>query len=414
MKSPSRTMWEQPWGYAEAFAIPVALFLGAAGFEFVTGKAAPTLSFPTNVVVLLVLINVIIILHAASAKNTIIRWFSSIPASIGALTFFLAVSLIMALVPQQEHPHSLFLFYNVTSSWLYYVATGYLLMVLGMVSVRRLFPVSKKNIGFFLNHLGLWITITAATFGAGDIEKYTMSVREGATEWRVMNANNTIQELDFAIQLKDFEIEEYPSKIGFVDMRTGDVLEKNRKKAIFELDTIHGIRFNEYVITIKTYYPTSMFYVQDYFPLSDIGATQSYYIEVSDTKRNKTYSDWIGAASMSQQAKYLILPDSIAIVALQPEAKKFSSRIRLYTKEGSTIDTIVEVNQPITCNSYTIYQTGYDENMGRWSETSIFELVRDPWLPIVYVGIFMMIAGALYIIWFGRTSKTKEQYVENI
>jgi hypothetical protein len=64
-------MWEQPWGYAEAFAIPVALFLGAAGFEFVTGKAAPTLSFPTNVVILLVFINAIILLHAASAKNTL-------------------------------------------------------------------------------------------------------------------------------------------------------------------------------------------------------------------------------------------------------------------------------------------------------------------------------------------------------
>lgn len=414
MKKNTRTIWEQPWGYVEAFFLPFAMLIAAVGFEFITGNAAPTLSFPSNIIVLLLLVNGIVILHAVSQKNAGIRWLSSIPASIGALAFFLGLSLIMALVPQQENPTSLFIVHAVTSSWAYYIATGYLLIVLGMVCIRRLVPVSKKNIGFFLNHLGLWITITAATFGAGDIQKYSMSIPEGATEWRAYDVQMKPVELNFAIQLKDFEIEEYPSKIGFVDMRTGDFLEHARKKAIFELDTIRGIRYKEYVVTIQTYYPTSMYFGQNYFPLSDIGATQSYYIEVHDTKRNKQYSDWIGASSVSQPAKYLVLPDSIAIAALQPEAKKYSSRIRLYSKDGSITDTIVEVNKPITCNSFKIYQTGYDQKMGRWSETSIFEIVRDPWLVYVYIGMFMMIAGALYIIWFGRTSKTKEDYVESI
>ena len=33
--------------------------------------------------------------------------------------------------------------------------------------------------------------------------------------------------------------------------------------------------------------------------------------------------------------------------------------------------------------------------MGRWSETSTFELVKDPWLPAVYVGIYMLLVGAI-------------------
>ncbi len=37
----------------------------------------------------------------------------------------------------------------------------------------------------------------------------------------------------------------------------------------------------------------------------------------------------------------------------------------------------------------------YDEEKGRWSDVSIFELVRDPWLPVVYVGIVMMMLGAI-------------------
>ena len=33
--------------------------------------------------------------------------------------------------------------------------------------------------------------------------------------------------------------------------------------------------------------------------------------------------------------------------------------------------------------------------MGRWNETSTFELVKDPWLPAVYVGIYLLLAGAI-------------------
>jgi hypothetical protein len=40
--------------------------------------------------------------------------------------------------------------------------------------------------------------------------------------------------------------------------------------------------------------------------------------------------------------------------------------------------------------------------MGKWSTESYVELVKDPWLPAVYVGIFMIMAGALYLFWMGR------------
>ena len=39
----------------------------------------------------------------------------------------------------------------------------------------------------------------------------------------------------------------------------------------------------------------------------------------------------------------------------------------------------------------------YDESMGRWSESSTFELVKDPWLPAVYVGVYLLLAGAILI-----------------
>ena len=75
--------------------------------------------------------------------------------------------------------------------------------------------------------------------------------------------------------------------------------------------------------------------------------------------------------------------------------KRFASDISVYTEDGKTVRGTVEVNKPLTVNGWKIYQYGYDTAAGVNSQISIFELVRDPWLPLVYAGIAMMLAGAL-------------------
>jgi hypothetical protein len=40
--------------------------------------------------------------------------------------------------------------------------------------------------------------------------------------------------------------------------------------------------------------------------------------------------------------------------------------------------------------------------MGRWSNLSVLELVRDPWLPVVYFGIFLMMGGAAFLFITGK------------
>jgi hypothetical protein len=51
---------------------------------------------------------------------------------------------------------------------------------------------------------------------------------------------------------------------------------------------------------------------------------------------------------------------------------------------------------------YSLYQLSYDENYGKWSAISVIEAVKDPWLPAVYLGIFMMLAGSVYLFWKGN------------
>ena len=83
--------------------------------------------------------------------------------------------------------------------------------------------------------------------------------------------------------------------------------------------------------------------------------------------------------------------------------KRFASEIQILTKTGKNIETIVEVNKPYEVDGWKIYQYGYDTQMGAKSQISILELVSDPWLPVVYAGFYMMLAGAvvmtLMVLW---------------
>jgi len=80
--------------------------------------------------------------------------------------------------------------------------------------------------------------------------------------------------------------------------------------------------------------------------------------------------------------------------------KRFASDISVYTIDGKTVQGTVEVNKPLKVNGWKIYQYGYDVRMGPKSTYSVFQLVRDPWIFWVYLGIFMMIAGALCLMLF--------------
>ena len=78
--------------------------------------------------------------------------------------------------------------------------------------------------------------------------------------------------------------------------------------------------------------------------------------------------------------------------------RRFASDIQILTKSGKNIQTTVEVNKPVEVDGWKIYQYGYDTQMGAMSQTSILELVSDPWLPLVYTGIYMMLGGAVCMI----------------
>lgn len=395
----NKSLWVLPWKYPESFLIAFALFLASLGIEFITGTKATELSWPANIISFVLLANVSLLLYLLSRKRSAFEWFYSIPASIAGVALFVVPSLLMALIPQGQSD-SLFFLYDVTSSWTYTIGVIFFLIILGTVTIKRFTKISKRNIAFFLNHFGLWLCIASAHLGAGDIQKLNMFLEEGKTTWHGFKNENRAEELNFAIKLRDFSIEEYPAKIAFIESQTGDIINKNNKPLMIDLH--EGLQFNYENLNFKIdKLLMSSAPVMDRFePVLGMGATQSTKILKSYNGTVDTF--WISSPSILYRQEMYQIDSSTTMLLTKPEAKRFLSEITVFEKAGAVYDTIIEVNKPIEIAGWNIYQTSYDASMGKWSSKSMLKLVKDPWLPTVYFGFFLLIAGTFYLIWTGK------------
>ena len=115
-----------------------------------------------------------------------------------------------------------------------------------------------------------------------------------------------------------------------------------------------------------------------------------------------TVRGWVSTGSIMLHPDYLALKGNQYLILNAPEPKKFYSKIVIF-KDSKNTDTVqIEVNKPYSIKGWTLYQSGYNQQMRKWSNLSVIEAVRDPWLPVVYTGIFLLIAGAVYMFWIGK------------
>ena len=81
--------------------------------------------------------------------------------------------------------------------------------------------------------------------------------------------------------------------------------------------------------------------------------------------------------------------------------KRFASDVVVKGKSGKETSAVIEVNKPLKIDGWKMYQYGYDEEAGVEGKMSILQMVKDPWLPLVYLGIIMMLAGAFLMMIVG-------------
>lgn len=413
-------MWKQPWGYKEGWVIAAGLFVTGAILQTTTGKLDATLfQYPLNAIAGCLFLFVLIIVYEASRKSIALQWFYSLTASITSLTAWMVLVIIMGLTrqaaPSVTVTHGGLLsglgFMQMTVSWPFILLFLYFLSILGLVTIRKISRFSWKDTPFILNHAGLFITLLAAILGNGDLERLHMTVVQGEPEWRATNDAGQMLELSLAIELKSFSIDEYPPKLLAIDNTTGKALpENNPENLLIETSPFTGNLLDWKIEVTKSLPMAACIHGKDtvnFVEFHSEGATSALFVNARNMKDGTERSGWISCGNYLFPYIALPLNDQISLVMPDREPKRFASEVLVYTRDKEQKEAVIEVNKPLSIGGWKIYQLSYDEIKGKWSNTSVFELVKDPWLPLVYIGILMMLLGSvcLFILAPGKREK---------
>lgn len=301
-------MWNKPWSIKEGFTIGAGLIILGLMLQISVGPIAWNYCrWPVNIILLAVFVAIIAIFYIFRHKVYFFNFIGTLQSAVPTIVYAVILTLILGLTRQTVDGEWL---NDMLSFWPFVLIYVYLDFTLGIVIIKQchtwflyiskvlfsknkiVFPYSRLFSTLF--HLGLFLTLTCATLGNADMHRLKTIVYTGRPEWRAMDSENRIRELNITFELKKFTIETY----------------------------------------------------EDGTP------------------------------------------------------KRYASDLTIYTPDGQTIDTTIEVNHPFKYKGWKIYQSGYDPSSGPFHQSSILELIKDPWLPWVYTGVYIMLAGAVFMFLF--------------
>ncbi|GIM49531.1 cytochrome c biogenesis protein ResB [Capnocytophaga stomatis] len=386
----------------------ISLLLGVLLQYFFGSIPKSWFSFPYNIVggFIFILLNTAIFF--IFKKKNFVNLHSSTPFAIVTVITLgvLTIGLGSISVGQEHHTNTFWLNFgldDITKTW--YFALIYLMALtnLWMAILKRSMVYQAKNITFLLNHFGLWLIMFAGVLGQGDLVRLKMDLRKDKVEWRATDDAGNIIELPIAMELKSFDIDIYPNKLFIIDS-LGNSLPKSKPEGfMLEKDGLEG-KILDWKITQHQYFEKAV-------PESDStyvshgmwGATNAAFVTVENVKTGEKKQEWISAGNFQLPPRTIQLDAEHTLVMAPAEARKFQSEVVIYQKDTEQVrNEKIEVNHPVKVDDWKIYQVSYDERMGRWSDLSVVELILDPWLPVVYTGIFILMAGGVAFLFVNR------------
>ena len=331
--------------------------------------------------------------------------------------------------------------------WPFILVYLWMTAIVGEVTINQIAHFSWRRLPTLTSHVGLFIILTCGTLGSADMLRVKMFCEQGQVEWRGLDAFSAVHHLPVAIQLDKFTIDEYPPKLMLIDKMglplpkgkpENILLDKNVKSGqlldckieiLKRIDNAMPVMLSKMVGKIPG---GMMSYIRmdslgqahnkDGYIASDatgnacavlvkvttgVNTNESSILGFGFHKRYQhTITGWLTCGSYLFPYQSLKLNDGRSLVMPNREPRRFASLVDIYTQDGKNIQTEIEVNKPFSIDGWKIYQLSYNEQMGKWSNLSIFELVTDPWMPVVYVGIFMLLFGAVGM--FLTASRKKE------
>lgn len=359
--------------------------------------------YPNNLIIgvgftLFIVLSFVFLLH-----TTYLKLLMSIPFTVVTLGAFTFLVLLMGFIPQvpRESPDL------VTRMGLNQMLDGFpfalvfalILYILGLITLKRLFPFNRTNAIFLLNHFGLWFCLLTASLGSSDITRVRVKVdKDNYTYSGFDQKKRPIQDLGIALKLKEFRMEIYNPKLYIIDSKSGEILSEE----FIVIDKGNKGKVMDWEVEILEYYEHSAFNEQRYHKIYDEGSVPSAKILWKNSKTNESDVAWISCGNFKNRGSAVKLTDKAYMVMTEPEPKRFASDIEILTNNQKAVVATIDVNKPLNVNDWRIYQFSYDTDRGRWSDHSIIELVNDPWIDYVYAGLYLLLIGSALIFWQGN------------
>ncbi|MDQ8202923.1 cytochrome c biogenesis protein ResB [Pelagicoccus sp. SDUM812003] len=329
--------------------------------------------------------------------------------------FFLWV-LVAGLIPAKPetelHPVALSLgLAQPTASIPFNAALLLFLTNLGLGSTTRLLKRKRGKLRFALNHLGIWLLLSAGLMSSSDLERWEISVTEGnATALATRAAGHESRYLPFGVALNDFGIEFFAPQLTLVDVGESVIIwEKGEPLIDLEEEAIGQIRAwrIEVLESIASALPDGDGYQASGSPY----AAPAARILATNTKNGETVEGWITCGSIASPTRTLLAGDSFRFAMAMPRPKRFYSKVTLFEPDTEPREALLEVNKPIHIAGWSLNQLSYDESAGKASRLSVIEAVRDPWMPIIYFACGMILLGATLTL-FSRARANRSPSID--
>lgn len=343
------------------YTIILAVITAGILLQITTGQFPYELiRFPVNLILTLVLIAL-----AAIKPGKILATMGSLPVSVFLIALLAIQSIVMGLMPDN----------SLKGSWPFAMAYFMLLINLTLTVGRRLRTFRLKDTGFILNHAGLLILLISSGLGAADSRHLFMKINEGESlDYAEDYETGDAFLLPFKLTLEDFSMEYYSPKFFIIDAKSG-IMEQ------LSDDFYKGLKVTS----------DSLKYMAGYAPEALISVEGPGVDTIG----------WVSSGNYMQPRKLMQIDQYRYISMGDPETKSYCSRVVLSRDNESGRREDIRVNHPLRLGSWWIYQFSYDQQMGKHSKYSILELVRDPWIIPAYIGLFMLLAGAVSLFWKG-------------
>ena len=390
----------------EGFVFGAGLILVGLALQFSVGPIHwSDFAFPINLIFLIVFLLILVLAYWLRRRVRLFSFLLTAEAAVPTLIYAAALTVVMGLTRQvSAHERAIdpIGLTQMLSFWPFVLIYLLLATIVGLITLRQILHFRLRELPSLLSHVGLFLVIVTATLGSADMERVKLTATTDMPEWRATHEQGFV-ELPLAIQLEKFTIDEYPPKLLIINSHTGkSVPAKNPEIALIDKHFREGNILKWRIQVLKNLPLAAPVVTSDttkYVEWQSSGAVTALLVEAQRMKDGRAVGPptvgWVTCGSYLFPFQELKLTKQLSLVMARREPERYASRIHVYTESQKNIVATVEVNKPVSVDGWRIYQLSYDEAMGRWSETSTFELVKDPWLPAVYVGIYMLLAGAI-------------------